>query len=412
MRILFVSATLPPEGTATANIVGNLMIELKNRGNSVSGLTFKSCIRDAEVSIWNGVDIIYANYVREYGYKSCSIFDDFVKGKRKIYDWLHKSPKRPYRELAVKSLLKAMNEMDAGNAYDIVIAVAAFYDTVEAVRRYKNKYQGNSKAKYIFYQVDPLEENRAFSQIDEQWLDRYENDIYEQADHVFTTREIYVAKEKKQWNLGNVTAVDFPCVNLKMAGLNSSIVKSKNEIRCVYAGLLNEQVRDATRILEILSRIRNPQIVFYFIGQGQEELLHKYSENTLRGRLHILGSMPAKECEEWLLSADALLIIGNNATNQVPSKVFSYMSYGLPIIATCKAPDCPSVPYLEIIPNAIIIREDDFKENIDTLALQIEGFIMKHKNTRLSSEQIGKYAFKYTPEHIVDIFVSFFDTQE
>ena len=42
MKVLFVSATLPPEGMATAGIVGNLMLEMKKMGVYVDGLTFKN----------------------------------------------------------------------------------------------------------------------------------------------------------------------------------------------------------------------------------------------------------------------------------------------------------------------------------------------------------------------------------
>lgn len=41
MKVLFVSATLPPEGMATAGIIGNLMLEMKKMGVYVDGLTFK-----------------------------------------------------------------------------------------------------------------------------------------------------------------------------------------------------------------------------------------------------------------------------------------------------------------------------------------------------------------------------------
>ena len=406
MKVLFVSATLPPEGTATAGIIGNIMEEMQRKGIIVSGLTFRNSITDAISSEWNGIVVWRARYVREYGYKSNSLADILFKAKRKICDFAYSAKKRPYRELAVDSLMRAMKKMHADDSFDVIIAVAAFYDAIEAVRRFKKNLKETPKAKYIFYQVDPLQENQAFKQIDSAWLESYENDIYTRADHVFTTREIYMAKEQESWKLENVTAVEFPCVNMEMALRSSSLIKNDNEIRCVYAGQLNEQIRDATTALKIFSRIKDERIAFYFIGQGQKELLHRYSEAELCGRIHIMESMPAKQCEEWLLSADVLLIIGNNVTNQVPSKVFSYMSYGLPIVATSKTLDCPSIAYLKEIPNALIIKESDSEDDLNLAAQRIEEFIACKRGTRLSYNEIENYAYKYTAEHIAKIITS------
>lgn len=406
MKILFVSGTLPPEGSATAGIIGNLMIEMKNRGEDVSGLTFKNHISDANESYWNGIDIYHAEYVREYNFKSNTLSDILFKAKRKICDLVHKSQMRPYRELAVTALEEKLLGMDADNIYDVIIAIAAFYDAVEAVRRYKKRINRQVKAEYALYQVDPLQENHAFNDVDSVWLETYEKELYFQSDCIFTTRIIYEMKERKKWPMDNVTAVDFPCVDISLSTRLSTIKKSNNEIRCIYAGLLNEQIRDATAVLEILSHIRNPHISFYFIGTGQEELLHKYSDGVLKGRLHIMGSMPATECEDWLLSADILIIIGNNVINQVPSKVFSYMSYGLPIVATCKSAECPERKYLTEIPNALIIDESVQESDVEYLSNLIEGFITKYSGTRLTSKQIERYADSYTPEHVVSAFIS------
>lgn len=409
MKILFVSATMPPEGTATANIIGNIMKEMRNRGEEVSGLTFKNSITDANNSFWEGIKIYHADYVREYGYRNQSVLDTLFKLKRKVYDAAYARRKRPYRELAVKMLVGALENMHANSNFDMIIAVAAFYDAVEAVRRYHDNKEG-SNTKYIFYQLDPLSENLAFNTVDSQWLEKYEMEIFSQADHVFTTKKIYELKECKRWNLKNVTAIDFPCVDMSLALRTGSQPKNEEEIRLVYAGLLNEEVRDATVALKICSRIKNPYVSFYFLGKGQEELLQEYANGELAGKLHIIGNLSAKACEEWLLSADFLLIIGNNVENQVPSKVFSCMSYGLPIIGTCKSQKCPSIAYLQRISNALVIEESQNDERIDCLVKQIEDFIEKYKKTKLSYEQIKEYAWEYTPEYITEMFISVFQT--
>lgn len=89
MKVLYVSATLPPEGMATAGIVGNLMLEMKKMGMSVTGLTFKRSMKDSDFSKWNEITIFHADYIRDYGYKCKSIGDCIFKIKRKAFDTLH-----------------------------------------------------------------------------------------------------------------------------------------------------------------------------------------------------------------------------------------------------------------------------------------------------------------------------------
>lgn len=407
MKVLFVSGTLPPEGTATASIIGNIMRDMAERGVDVSGLTFKNSMSDDRVSYWKSdISIFHANYVREYGVKCCDIFDYLFKVKRKLYDVTHKKKIYPYRELAVNALVAMLKIMNAKDNYDIIVSVAAFYDAVEAVNRYRSLAGETEKVKFVFYQLDPLQENLAFKGIETEWLEAYERSIISNFDFVFTTREIYEMKAEKKWTLKNVIAMNYPCVDRRLSKRNSSIKKEEKEIRCIYAGQLNNKIRDATNTLKILSAMSNSNISFYFIGNGQEELLREYSNGLLNGRLHIMGSMSAKECENWILSADILLIIGNNVTNQVPSKIFSYMSYGLPIIATCKSPNCPARKYLKEVPNALIIDETD--ENICELAKQIEKYIFEHSGSRLTWNQIEKYADKYTPEKVTNKMLEVF----
>ena len=371
------------------------MLEMKKMGMSVTGLTFKRSMKDSDFSKWNEITISHADYIRDYGYKCKSIGDCIFKIKRKAFDTLHLGDGYPYRELAVDALVRSLDRMNADTNYDCIISVAAFYDSAEAVIRYRKSVKG--KAKYVFYQLDPLQENLAFKAINPNWLERYEKSLYSQYDLVFTTREIYQLKVNKKWMLSNVVAVDYPCVDLQMSNFQGSKIKQGKEIRCVYAGQLNDQIRDATKVMEVLSCVNIPEISFYFIGEGQESLLQSYCNGLLKDHLYILGRVPEMECEDWISSADFLLIIGNNVPTQVPSKVFSYMSYGIPIIATCKLKECPTRRYLQMIPNALIVDEFDDTRKI---ARKIEKHIRNYMGSRLSSEQINSYANMYTPEKV------------
>ena len=148
MRVLFISATLPPEGMATAGIIGNIMQEMKKRGIIVSGLTFKNHMNELTVSKWGDIRICHADYIREYGFKCQTFRDCSFKISRKIYDLRHKEDLYPYRELAVNALVKYLKKIEADANYDFIVSAAAFYDAVEAAARYKKSI--TPKAKYVF----------------------------------------------------------------------------------------------------------------------------------------------------------------------------------------------------------------------------------------------------------------------
>lgn len=389
MKILFVSCTMPPEGTATSSIIKKLMDQLAKK-HEIEGLTFKNKISDSDFYLVDNIPIYRANYVRNYGYKSQTISDYLFKIKRKIIDSFYNN-QYPFREYATRKLVQMLYKIDAAQSYDAIISVAAFYDSVEAVLRYKKKVKG--KAHYFFYQVDPLEENEAFEYIDRQWLSNYEKKIYSSFHYIFSTREIIELKKGKNWNLNNAMVLNYPCVDFRL--YDSVRQEQDNQIRCVYAGQLNEKIRDGTFILNLFLHLDIPSFSLYIMGSGQEELLSEIREKSKNNWLHILGEKTDTECNEVLSSADFLLIIGNNTMNQVPSKIFSYRSFGIPIIATCKSEDCPSIKYLEEIPNALIINEQS--EDLSKLSNKVNTFIKENLHSRLSLSEVKRINFEYTP---------------
>ena len=68
------------------------------------------------------------------------------------------------------------------------------------------------------------------------------------------------------------------------------------------------------------------------------------------------------EAESILMSADILVNIGNSVSNQIPSKLFDYISTGKPILNIYKNKNCPSLEILSKYPDVLNVYEENALE--------------------------------------------------
>lgn len=131
------------------------------------------------------------------------------------------------------------------------------------------------------------------------------------------------------------------------------------KIRCVFTG-------------KLYADIRSPDYAFsLFRALGTEETeLHIYGRlppdaGPLPDNVVFHGEVPTAQANAQMLSADVLVNIGNTVTNLMPSKIFTYMSSGRPILNLYKKDDCPTLGYLSDYPLALSVRETPEPEETD-----------------------------------------------
>lgn len=196
-------------------------------------------------------------------------------------------------------------------------------------------------------------------------------------------------------------ALEFPIqVDVSKRGTH----RNDGQIICIYSGYLYGNLRDATYTLQLFSKMNNKNIYLYIIGNGQEELLKKYSAEELQGRLHLLGVRSLEESDKLLSEADVLINIGNRVDNQVPSKLFHYFGFGKPILNVVANEKCPTIPYIEKYPLALNVQE---KEKIsEQEVFYVEKWIENHSNDSININRIGTLFVENTPEYIVKKILS------
>ncbi|MBR2376634.1 MAG: hypothetical protein IKA85_02520 [Clostridia bacterium] len=397
-KILIVSLTFPPMGDATANIIGKLINKFKAHGCEVSGLALKTT--DSDKTEYNGINVYHINH-KQYSIlsKSRKIGDRIkclmMRINSKLPNWWKKGS---YHEYEARAIYKAMKKFYL-SSYDAVLCVCAYYSAIEGVLRYKKASKSNFKV--LLLQVDPLTDNLSYPQRQYEKRKAYEKKLYENCDYVFTTPIIYDNIEKNGFRKDNVSVVEFPLVEKPCYSEDIKIQdKKENEIRCVFAGYLYPNIRDAKYTLELFSKFKNENIKLYILGTGQEELLKSYENGSLKGRLIRLGSLSSNVCNAWLKDADVLVNIGNSVLNQVPSKIFDYVSRGKCILNICKSEKCPTLRYLNKYPLAINIIEgkDLNKEDFN----RIEQLIINIQWKIIDYNKVEEIFYDCTPQYVAE----------
>lgn len=103
-----------------------------------------------------------------------------------------------------------------------------------------------------------------------------------------------------------------------------------------------------------------------------------------------------------LLSADALINLGNSDSNAIPSKVSQYISCCKPIISTFSCDDDASAAYLKNYPSVLLL--DERKANYRDAAQSVEHFLDDSQSVRIDFKEVEQNYSDGTPEAYCRLF--------
>ena len=272
----------------------------------------------------------------------------------------------------ILSLLKKI-----GGNYDVIIPVVSDFNNGMAVLKYSRKRH----IPYIIYQLDPIGTNETQVQYSAK-LKRFEIELYKKATYILTTP--LLMKEKhllSSFDNKKIISAEFPNV------IDNYSYKepSPTRIICAFCGNLINGVRNCKYVLNLFSRMNNSNVYMKFAGIGQEKTISEYANGALNGHIEQYGKLNKEEAIAFIQNADFLINIGNTMKNQVPSKLFDYVSTSIPIINVCSSSDCPSITYMKKYGMAINLVETEVEEEIDKQAVDLYMFINEHLGHRVSN---------------------------
>lgn len=393
MKILFVCDDFYPEPNASSSLAKYIIIQLLGRGVSCSVLNVSSlynierCVMAENITIFS-VRNPYRSSIHE------------AKGIFKIGVLLCKMIDRlyPFRikrsvSMAIEKNLKIIFSKEN---YDFIVPVVSDFNNGNSVMHFCIK----NKKKYVLYQTDPLGTNYTQNKYKNK-LEHFEEKLYRNSSAVIATPLLTLEKKNDiRYDFKKIFPLEFP--NVVPRVMKQSV--SKNKIICTFCGNLINGVRDCTYGLELCSRIKLPNLEIRIIGKGQKEILERFSNDSLKNQITLYGSMQKSESDVLISQSDFLINFDNVMPNQVPSKIFDYISTGIPIINFYKNLSSPSIDYLIRYGLCINLLETNNEITKEKQVFELKEFILHNVDKKKSEEDILKIFVENTPDFVGNRF--------
>ncbi|MCR5353374.1 MAG: hypothetical protein K6D98_03625 [Clostridiales bacterium] len=395
MKILFVFADDFPLYGACTNILNHLLETgiLQSKAEKIGVLSAKFSFDEKDFETIDNTDV-YRTFVWEvFPLKAqaakLSHFFNFLRGAAvKTFSLLKSrlSPDSYIKPSFCGCIYKKLKKIKAGD-FDIIVAMSGDFNIAEAVRKYCEKHPG---PKFALYQVDPCSNNESMPVSTKKARLATEAKVFASSDIIFTTPLIYdYLIENYPSCAEKTTALEFPNV-VRPAFLPSA----EKEIDFIFTGSLYGGIRDPKYTLRLIeSVLENEKSKFYLVGVSPKDIGFEYNTE----KIICTGKKSMKETAKTVSKSRMLVNIGNKMKNQVPSKLFDYISTGKPIINVCKNPDCFSKEYLKKYPLAINVDEDDalFEKQVASL----KEFIEKIGDKSIGFDEVRALYEECTPEY-------------
>lgn len=199
--------------------------------------------------------------------------------------------------------------------------------------------------------------------------------------------------------MNHIMFVEHP---LLVDNVNSGRYNDLDVTSVIYTGAVDAKIRPLSGITKILERYlknHNKAIRFQFYVFGNDcnciDSLQQRYPNSVANK----GKVPEAEAKKAISGADILFSFGNTDSNQFPSKIFDYLSCGLPIVHFYINEDDPVIQTLNRYPLGLCLPQNsDIQDVVDTLF----SFIDCHKGKRLSFSEMKELYPEASPEIIAN----------
>lgn len=177
-------------------------------------------------------------------------------------------------------------------------------------------------------------------------------------------------------------------------------------VHAVYAGALNVCVRDPKLLINLFEGFSLREgfplkLHTYAVGDGVS--IVREAQERCPDDIEVCDPVEPAELLPIYASADLLVSVGNDVSDQKPSKITEYMATGKPIVHVSRCDDDPVIPDLERYPLGLVLCSSaDPKENQDKLA----AFLKRVRGKRAPFQEIAALFPSEVPENVCDLIVS------
>lgn len=316
---------------------------------------------------------------------------------RKVARRLRKD--RFLQECFTKDLCRSIRKLHKKEKFQVLVPIAGAYEVAAAAMKVAKK----EKIGLLLYQVDPCSTNISFSQNSQFAREQFEDELYRNADGVITTPILLKERQAAgKPDLEKATPMEFP--NVSMIPITPTTRENPEKRICVFAGRVYHGIRNPKYTVSLFLQLNDPNTELHLYGVTEEELASFGMTDLAPGRIFCHGLCPLDVVQERIQQADIVVNMGNIMTNQVPSKIFEYISSCKPILNIATNMQCPSIPYMQRYPRALTLVEGE--ENIQEAVCRLVAFIKDNAGAMADQQEILSAFRECTAVHCGDVMAA------
>lgn len=157
--------------------------------------------------------------------------------------------------------------------------------------------------------------------------------------------------------------------------------------RCSFFGSIYRQIRNPKAAVDLFTAAAD-ETEMLFVGPLDDADATVEEFFPAGCPCKYIGEKRGEALAREYAEADVLVNIGNSIGNQMPSKIFEYISTGKPIINIYKSPECPTLQYLGKYPAALNLYEADITADPEGSAAKVRAFCREQKGKRVPADEI------------------------
>ena len=393
-----------PQSNANTVCADCIMNYIKSQGHEIDFFAIKEKITDETYLKHNGSNVIKVNiFHNEIASKldkkvshwtELSGFNKlFVRGFAKIKkQFATKTNSVGLDLISAKKVLKTISKVN--KHYDVIISFCMPF-AFQTLAKKLMKYKLADRWYCVF--LDPFVNNKCLDGSKVSKREKIAEKILSKADKLFVQEGIIQENLRQGFSPDyHNKVVEIALPNLIKRELKNNIEKTNKGVLLTYAGHLYADIRRPDEMLDIISKF-DKKYTLQILGDGCEDIIDKKRSLFVNSKLVTKGKVSFDECLNELSKSNILVNIANTITNQMPSKVFEYISFGKPVINFYFSEDDLGLKYFKKYPLCFNLNVNNYDIND---VEKLKEFCEKNAHKNISFEEATKSLQEYKSENI------------
>lgn len=395
-KLLIITEVFFPYSGANVNCINKIIAQLQRMDYSVSILTVSYEKELPKHEIIKGCSVYRITMpeidtIDRILYRDKVIKNEYLRILRGVIGKMAFSYANLLKKMRMKKIFKQLKSEKIERVMSVVNPIGAHDIAFDFA---------DENTKWVMYNLDAYTFNYSYNGSPEQRM-KDEKRWSSKASGVINIVGITEENERHSYfPYEDLKQLEVPLPNLT---INDDIIypeKTGSKIVMRYTGMFYSNIRRPDELIKLLDKLDPDVFQVEFYGSCCEYV--KMHFDKLPSCLKLMGSVGVEKCVELTETADILINVGNLCPNQIPSKVFEYISTGKPILNICLSDKDPSLVYLNNYPNIINVgKADDVKQ---------EDLINLSNKEVVSAEKIKDIYNDCLEENVVRKIVDFIES--